>query len=143
MSERKKKLLPEGIDRAVRTEFLNNAMRSVIPSICVERAGIVTKSYQRTEGMPYVLRRAHALKDLLAGYVAVTDQLALTQPRHMEAIQRAVRHLEDARKTARSLTLDLAATALQAAQAALSEITGDRADEKLLDRVFSRFCVGK
>ena len=26
---------------------------------------------------------------------------------------------------------------------ALAEITGDRADEKLLDRVFSEFCVGK
>ena len=32
---------------------------------------------------------------------------------------------------------------LQVAQDALSEITGDRADEKLLDRVFSQFCVGK
>ena len=38
---------------------------------------------------------------------------------------------------------DMAATELQAAQEALSEITGDKADEKLLDRVFSSFCVGK
>ena len=41
------------------------------------------------------------------------------------------------------MTPDMAATDLQMAQAALGEITGDRADEKLLDEVFSRFCVGK
>ena len=82
MSDRKKKLLPEGIDRAVRTEFLNNAMRSVIPSICVERAGIVTKSYQRTEGMPYVLRRAHALKDLLEQMTIFIDPEELVVGNH-------------------------------------------------------------
>jgi len=32
---------------------------------------------------------------------------------------------------------------LQAAQEALCEITGERADESLLNRVFSQFCVGK
>ena len=61
----------------------------------------------------------------------------------MEAIERAVGHLEDALRTAETQTLDLAATDLQAAQAALGEITGDQVDEKLLDRVFDRFCVGK
>ena len=37
----------------------------------------------------------------------------------------------------------MASTDLQAAQEAMSEITGDHADEKLLDKVFSLFCVGK
>ena len=83
------------------------------------------------------------LKDLLAGYVAVTDQLALTQPRHLDAARRAAGHLRDALRTLDGFTPDVAATDLQAAQAALSEITGDSADEKLLDRVFSQFCVGK
>jgi tRNA U34 5-carboxymethylaminomethyl modifying GTPase MnmE/TrmE len=41
------------------------------------------------------------------------------------------------------MTPDMAATDLQAAQNALSEITGDRVEEKLLDAVFSGFCVGK
>ena len=41
------------------------------------------------------------------------------------------------------MTPDMAATDLQAAQAALGEITGDRADEKLLDSIFAQFCVGK
>ena len=83
------------------------------------------------------------LRDFLARYVQVSDQQAVTQPRHLDAVRRAVRHLRDAEKTLDSYTPDVAATDLQAAQAALSEITGDSADEKLLDRVFSQFCVGK
>ena len=67
----------------------------------------------------------------------------MTQPRHLDAARRAVAHLRDAMETLGSYTPDVAATDLQAAQTALSEITGDRADEKLLDRVFSEFCVGK
>ena len=83
------------------------------------------------------------LMDYLAKLVEVSDQIALTQPRHLDAVRRAVQHLKDALKTLESFTPDVAATDLQSAQAALSEITGDSADEKLLDRIFSRFCVGK
>lgn len=54
-----------GILAPARTERLNHEMRSVRPSVCVERARIVTESYRETEGMPVVLRRAHALKALL------------------------------------------------------------------------------
>ena len=79
----------------------------------------------------------------LAQFVEVSDRLALTQPRHLDAVRRAVGHLKDALKTLECFTPDVAATDLQAAQAALSEITGDNADEKLLDSVFSLFCVGK
>ena len=73
----------------------------------------------------------------------VSDSIAVTQPRHLDAVRRAVASLEDAMRTLDLLTPDMAATDLQAAQNALSEITGDRADEKLLDAVFSGFCVGK
>ncbi len=76
-------------------------------------------------------------------FARVSDQLALTQPRHLDAARRAVSHMKDAMNTLDHFTADVAATDLQAAQAALSEITGDRADEKLLDRVFAQFCVGK
>ena len=83
------------------------------------------------------------LKEELKQYATVSDQLALTQPRQLDAAGRAVRHLKDALNTLDAFTPDMASTDLQAAQDALSEITGDRADEKLLDRVFSQFCVGK
>ena len=83
------------------------------------------------------------IRDHLRKNAEIGDRLAVTQPRHLDAVKRAVGHLEDAMKTLEQYTPDMAATDLQAAQNALSEITGDRADEKLLDRVFSEFCVGK
>ena len=83
------------------------------------------------------------VREYLGQFIKVSDGLALTQPRHLEAVRRAVSHLKDAMNTINSFTADVAATDLQAAQAALCEITGERADEKLLDRVFSEFCVGK
>ena len=83
------------------------------------------------------------LKEELRRQAAVSDQLALTQPRQLDAARRAAGFLKDALATLEAFTPDMASTDLQAAQDALSEITGDRADEKLLDRVFSQFCVGK
>lgn len=80
------------------------------------------------------------LRTYLAGQAAVSDSLTLTQPRHLEAARRAASHL---RQAAEADLLDLAAIDLQSAQAALGEITGDQVEERLLDRVFSQFCVGK
>ena len=83
------------------------------------------------------------LKDMLRERVRLSDRMALTQPRHLEAVRRALGFLRSALATLDTWTPDMAATDLQAAQAALGEITGDQADEKLLDRVFADFCVGK
>ena len=83
------------------------------------------------------------LKDFLAAQAAVSDRLALTQPRHMEAARRAARHLRQAADTASALSVDMASLDLQAAQMALAEITGDEVEERLLDKVFGLFCVGK
>ncbi len=83
------------------------------------------------------------LKAHLAQQAAVSDRLALTQPRHLEAARRAARHLRSAADTARALTVDMASLDLQAAQLCLAEITGDEVEERLLDRVFGMFCVGK
>ena len=49
-----KHLLPPGLNREKRTEFLNTRMRTVVPEICVERARLVTESYRQTE-----IGRAH------------------------------------------------------------------------------------
>ena len=82
----------------------------------------------------------HPLRTFLAEQAAVSDHMTLTQPRHLEAARRAALHL---RQAAEADLLDLATVDLQSAQAALGEITGDQVEERLLDRVFSQFCVGK
>ncbi len=83
-----------------------------------------------------------SLKAYLARQAQVSDALALTQPRHLEAARRAADHLRQA-EAALALSVDMATLDLQAAQLALAEITGDAVEERLLDQVFSTFCVGK
>ncbi|MBC5660551.1 formate C-acetyltransferase/glycerol dehydratase family glycyl radical enzyme [Anaerosacchariphilus sp. NSJ-68] len=78
----KKLLFPEGITRQERTEFLNARMRAVVPEICVERARLVTESYQSTEGEPYILRRAKALRHLLEHMTIFIDQEELIVGNH-------------------------------------------------------------
>lgn len=82
------------------------------------------------------------LKAYLCQQATVSDQLTLTQPRHLEAARRATAHLRQAASSL-DMAVDFAAIDLQAAQLSLSEITGDQVEEKLLDKVFSQFCVGK
>ena len=86
----------------------------------------------------------NAFRSWLTDQLPISDRLPLTQPRHLDAVSRAVDSLEAALATLEGgLPLDLATVDLQAAQAALGEITGDQVDEKLLDTVFANFCVGK
>ena len=82
---------------------------------------------------------------------AKKDRLTLTQPRHLEAVRRAAACLRRAADTMGADTTgvnamggaDLASVDLLAAQQALAEVTGDAVEERLLDRVFADFCVGK
>ncbi|MBR3494676.1 MAG: tRNA uridine-5-carboxymethylaminomethyl(34) synthesis GTPase MnmE [Clostridia bacterium] len=83
------------------------------------------------------------LREALRQRAQAGDTLALTQPRHLEAARRAAGHLRQAARTLAEAPCDLAAVDLLAAQQALAEITGDAVEEKLLDRVFADFCVGK
>ena len=83
------------------------------------------------------------VKAYLTEQAAVSDQLALTQPRHVVAARKAARYLREAADTAEHWPVDIAAMSLHAAQLALGEITGDKVVERLLDSVFSMFCVGK
>ena len=84
------------------------------------------------------------LKRLLAERAEVSDRVILSQPRHLEAAGEATAALEKAAEALRAgYPVDLADVDLHAAAAALARITGEQVDERLLDAVFSQFCVGK
>ena len=83
------------------------------------------------------------LKRALAERVRRSGSLVLTQPRHLDAAMRAADHLNRAGDAMETGSADLASVDLLAAQQALAEITGDAVEERLLDRVFADFCVGK
>lgn len=76
-------------------------------------------------------------KDLDNGFV-------ITNLRHADCLRRASEALGNALDAlSAGLTLDCAAQDVKTARKALGEITGDTADNDIIDRIFSRFCLGK
>lgn len=71
-------------------------------------------------------------------------QPALITARQQAAVERALRHIDDA-QNARSdgIPQDLLATSVRAALHAVGEVTGEEVDEAVLTEIFSRFCIGK
>lgn len=88
------------------------------------------------------LLRAH-LKECV-GYQGSSAGTLSARRRHLDALARASRHLEEA---ARQLTEhragELMAEELRQAQHCLGEITGEFTPDDLLGRIFATFCIGK
>jgi tRNA modification GTPase len=69
---------------------------------------------------------------------------ALANPRHAEALGRARETLARAARAAdEGAPGEILALELRECLAAIGEVTGESVAEDLLDRIFSRFCVGK
>ena len=87
-----------------------------------------------------------ALKDMIVSFAPkdATESSMLCQARHVEAAMRACECLGDAiRSIHDEMPLDMCAVDLSAALDCLGEITGETMSERVIDEVFSRFCVGK
>jgi tRNA modification GTPase len=85
------------------------------------------------EALPQIVLGGHA-----------TEGFVVSNARHTQSLSRASVALESALSAlAAGLPLDLVSLDMREALASLSAITGVNVDDELLDRVFSRFCIGK
>ncbi len=84
------------------------------------------------------------LREAISRYTRYAGEGELTRMRHISLAEKAADALESAASLARARgALDLCAVDLHEAMSHLGAITGDRVDEKIMDEIFSRFCVGK
>ena len=113
----------------------------LLPSVPEDSDSIVHVSARSGLGLDKLHQRLRTL--------AVGEALAdcggefSARARHVEALQRAQLHAEDARQQLLYEHLELAAEELRLAHDALGEITGRVSPDDLLGRIFSTFCIGK
>jgi tRNA modification GTPase len=88
------------------------------------------------------LLREH-LKECM-GFQGADSGTVSARRRHLDALTRADRHLQEARRQLLEQRAgELMAEELRQAQRALAEITGEFTSDDLLGRIFSSFCIGK
>ena len=71
------------------------------------------------------------------------DKAYIIEQRHYAALMKAVRSLKSAINGCSTFTVDVLAIDLKEAWDALGEITGETANEQIINTVFEKFCVGK
>ncbi|MFW6280079.1 MAG: tRNA uridine-5-carboxymethylaminomethyl(34) synthesis GTPase MnmE, partial [Planctomycetota bacterium] len=81
---------------------------------------------------------------VLEGRLDASAADSLYNARQRDAVRRALERISGAREAVRAgMGYEFAAVDLREATDALGEITGKVGGQDVLDRVFSRFCVGK
>ncbi len=77
-------------------------------------------------------------------YLERTEGLIVTNSRHLACLKETLSLLEETMDAIdNNMTIDIIAECLRMASRKLSEILGINYSEDLLDRIFSKFCIGK
>ncbi|MCE5235678.1 MAG: tRNA uridine-5-carboxymethylaminomethyl(34) synthesis GTPase MnmE [Clostridiaceae bacterium] len=139
----------EALDESDRELLLSTADKPRMAVVCKGDlpARLTAAALQEAYGIPSASvssltgEGVEALKKEVANRLAPEAESALvTNARHIDALLRAQAALESALLVKDA---ELIATDLREALHALGEITGETVDSAVLDRIFSRFCVGK
>ena len=72
-----------------------------------------------------------------------SDKLYLTNTRHIDAVKLARTALENVVNIFDFTTMDIVSSEIKNAWNSLGEISGVTSDEAILDKIFSKFCLGK
>lgn len=140
------RLLAERLDSGGVVVALNKADRKRIEGHdgtlhILPHVPVVSISTLTGDGIDALRKMLH---EQAVGQTMVSGEPALVTVRQLDALRRALSHVESAQDAhALRVPIDLLAVDVRAALHAIGEITGERVDEAVLDEIFSRFCIGK
>ncbi len=72
-----------------------------------------------------------------------SNKLYLTNLRHIDCVESAISSLNNSLELLDTMTMDIVSFELKNAWTSLGEITGVNSDENIIDKIFSKFCLGK
>jgi len=108
----------------------------------VPKEDIISFSVKEGKGIEMLTKRVKEL--FFGGAVTVEPDYLIGNTRHRNALYQAKEALLQALVTIETrMPEDFISMDLQEANHALGEITGDSVDEEIIDRVFTKFCLGK
>ena len=102
---------------------------------------VVTVAALQNDGLDKLKAAVREWFDALAPIDAPTA--ILTNRRHIDAMQCAAQALHDGIESLDRYDLDCSTIDLRRAWSALGEISGVTVDETIIERIFSKFCLGK
>lgn len=108
-----------------------------------ERLGFdaISISAATGEGINAVLERIYQIAE---GHAGLAEGLTISNVRHKNALLQARQSLEDAERACVDyMDADCISIDLMDAWRSLGEITGETVSEDIIDRIFSKFCLGK
>ena len=71
------------------------------------------------------------------------NKLYLTNTRHIDAIKKACVSIQNAINIFDETTFDIISSEIKSAWSSLGEVSGVVSDEAIIDKIFSKFCLGK
>ncbi|MDR0852010.1 MAG: tRNA uridine-5-carboxymethylaminomethyl(34) synthesis GTPase MnmE [Clostridiales Family XIII bacterium] len=114
---------------------------SVLVSL-LQHAELISLSAVTGEGISDL--EDYLVKSVYGGSIRQSESLLITNVRHLDALERTFAGIESAENMLHDgMALDFIEVTIREAYDGLGEITGDTVSDDILDKVFSRFCVGK
>lgn len=83
------------------------------------------------------------LYDMFSAGEIENSDLLITNERHLSCLQLAQKQIDSAKENCKNSTLDIVSSMLHEAWETLGQITGSTAREDIIDRIYSKFCLGK
>ncbi|WP_027249193.1 tRNA uridine-5-carboxymethylaminomethyl(34) synthesis GTPase MnmE [Planktothrix agardhii] len=129
------------IDR-VKSEQLEELKQTIIHTLTIENIQIVSMSAGLNQGIPDL--EIAILNSVYGENIQAANLEFAINQRQAAALTRAKICLEEVETTINDqLPFDFWTIDLRGAIHALGEVTGEEVTESVLDRIFSRFCIGK
>lgn len=83
------------------------------------------------------------LYDMFSAGEIETSDLLITNERHLSCLKLAKSQITEAIADSKVATLDIVASSTRMCWETLGQITGTNAQEDIIDRIYSKFCLGK